>query len=362
MKEDLNGDDERRDLRRELSVFGLSEKEIETYLAVLERGEAKASTISEDAGVSTRYVYSIAERLESRGLVQVNEHAAPTTVRARPPSEAINALSERLNAITPALEDRYAETEPQTAQFETVKSRQTALKRLNAILSGAEAEAFLSVPERVFPGVQAELADAVDRGVFVLLLLSGADAAVDDRRFDGTASVVRRWREDAPFMLIADNRAAIVGDAGLLSGTHADETAVALSQEHVAGSILGTFVSSFWPVAKETYVTEPCPLPATFGAFRHAVLQATLHERAGTDFGATVRTESGLELAGPVTRVRQAITEPTTSDFPVENGLIVETDAGEISVGGRGAFIEDYRAESVTLHPIEPDEGGAEGR
>ncbi|WP_101295509.1 TrmB family transcriptional regulator [Halegenticoccus soli] len=370
-RSDAAGD---RDLRSELGAFGLSEKEIETYLAVLERGEAKASVISEDAGVSKRYVYSIAERLERRGLVRVNEHAAPTTVRARPPREAIAALSQRLEAITPALEERFAETEPQTSQFETVRSRQTALKRLRTMLSEAESEAFLSIPERTYSEIQAELSEAVERGALVLLLVGGADADADERRFDGAASVVRRWTEDAPFMLTVDNRSAIVGDAGLLSGTHADETAVALSQEHIAGSVLGSFISSFWPVATETYVTEPCPLPATFDAFRHAVLQACLHKRAGNDLRVRVETEDGPEIVGRVSRVRQAITEPVTSGFPVENSIVVETDgalgdaepagnagevsddepamaADEVTVGGRGAFIEDYRAESVTLLP-----------
>ncbi|MFW6317985.1 MAG: TrmB family transcriptional regulator sugar-binding domain-containing protein [Halorubrum sp.] len=34
-------------------------------------------------------------------------------------------------------------------------------------------------------------------------------------------------------------------------------------------------------------------------------------------------------------------------DFTLETSFVVETDDGAVSVGGRGSFIEDYRAESV---------------
>ncbi len=339
-------------IRRELSVFGLSEKEIETYLTVLHHGEAKASTIAESADVSQRYVYNIARQLAERGLVQVNEHASPTTVRAHPPGEALRTLSDRLEALTPALEARFDATEPKTSQFQIVKSRQTAIKYIQQTLLSARDEAFVSIPATLFPAVQPELETVVDRGVLVLVLLSGA-GAVDPDAFDGTASVVRRWDEDAPFMLTADNQRAIVGDAGLLSGVHADETAVALSQGHIAGSVLGSFIGSFWPAAEERYVSEPGPLPRTFESFRHVVLEAYRHRHAGDDVVVDVVTEDGLSLTGRVVGVRQSLVEPTTGDFPVENGLAVETGEGRVQVGGEGAFIEDYRAETVTLRTVD---------
>ena len=43
-------------LRAHLRRFGLSEKEVDTYLTLLEHGEATASTIADVAGVSKRYV------------------------------------------------------------------------------------------------------------------------------------------------------------------------------------------------------------------------------------------------------------------------------------------------------------------
>ena len=43
--------------------------------------------------------------------------------------------------------------------------------------------------------------------------------------------------------------------------------------------------------------------------------------------------------------------EPTNNEFPVENSLVVETDDGEVTVGGQGAFVEDVEADLVRIEP-----------
>lgn len=117
--------------------------------------------------------------------------------------------------------------------------------------------------------------------------------------------------------------------------------------------MLGSFIGSFWPVADERYVSEPGPLPQTFESFRHVVLEAYRHRQTGDGVVADVTTEDGVSLTGRVTGVRQSLVEPTTGDFPVENGLLVETDEGSVQIGGEGAFIEEHRAETVTLRPAD---------
>lgn len=349
------------EVRAELATFGLSEKEIQTYLSVLDHGEAEVSEISERADVSKRYAYNVAETLAERGLVRVNDHTTPTTVRARPPAEALDALASRLGALAPALERRFDRSEPQSAHFEEIKARRTALKRLRGILADVENEAFVSLPANVYGRLRSELEAAVERGVLVLLLLGDADGSAETGatgangrdpagRFDGAATVVRRWTENVPFMVVGDNRSAMVGDPDLLTGAHGAETAVALAQPDLAGSVLSTFISGFWPVADEVFVGDPRPLPATYRTLRGAVVQATLHRRNGTALRATVDPESGPTISGPVTDVRQGLVEPRTNDFPVENCLVIDAeDRGVISVGGPGAFVEDYAAESVRL-------------
>lgn len=341
-------------LRDELNVFGFSDTEIDTYLAILEQGETTVRTVAEAADVTQRAVYNIAERLEDRDLVRVNDHASPTTIRALPPEEAIDALSNRLESVTPTLERRFNETEPKTPEIQIIKARETAVKRLRRGIAEAENEVLVAVPGHSYDDIEPELRDAVDRGVLVFLLIGGmADLEVDESRLAETAAVVRSWSERLPFMYAADDEAAMIGHSGILSGTHVDEEAVAVTEDNLAGSIVGLYFGAYWPTASEMHVREPGELPRTFDWFRNSVLEAVLHRREGTDLEAVVRTDEGPEVTGRVSQVRQAFVEPSTNDYTLETSLYIETDDGEVSIGGPGSFIEEYEGDVVTLRPTE---------
>lgn len=49
----------------------------------------------------------------------------------------------------------------------------------------------------------------------------------------------------------------------------------------------------------------------------------------------------------------QGLVQPVTSDFPVEMTVVIETPDGRYSVGGRGAFVEDFEATETELLPDE---------
>jgi HTH-type transcriptional regulator, sugar sensing transcriptional regulator len=343
-------------LRANFAEFGFSTKEIDVYLTLLVHGEATTNTLSKEADVTQQAVYSITDRLEKRGLVRVNDHASPKTITAVPPAQSMTNLSSRIDSMIPALEDRFTKAKPQTPELKIVHSRETAINRLKTALSQVEQEAFIAVPERVYPKIEAELRAAVDRGVLVLLLMQGVDDNTEAAgRFSGAANVVRTWSERSTFIYVIDNstksQTAFIGDTDLLSGPHATGDGVAVSQMHLTSAILGLYYSAYWPVAVESVVTDPDPLPKTFEWFRQAVFQAALHRQCGTDLRADVIADDGTALSGSVTGVRQSFIEPTTSTFPLENSLYLETDKGTVGVGGPGAFLEEYAGASVTLYP-----------
>lgn len=338
------------ELRDELAAFGLSDNEINTYLVLLSRGEATTSAVAEDTDVTQRAVYNIAERLEDRGLIHVNDHASPTTIRPLHPTEAIGNLTERLESITPALADRFNETEPETPEIQIVKSRETALKHLRQALSEATHEVLVAIPEHVFPAVEVELRAAIDRDVLVFLLIGEMDEVdADASRFTGVADAVRYWDESLPFIYAVDDQSAMIGDSSIASGTHADGEVVTVSKSQLTGAVLGMYFSAHWPAATELGITDPDPLPKTYDWFRHATLQAILHHKAGVDLRADIETQDGTSLSGPLTQVNQAFVDPTTNDFTLENSLHIETDNGVVTVGGPGAFLEDYESDTITL-------------
>jgi sugar-specific transcriptional regulator TrmB len=337
-------------IKESLSTIGLSESEIDTYLALLERGEATISTIAEDADVTQQAMYSISDRLEDRGLVRVNDHASPKTIRALPPDEAITNLTSQVESITPLLNERFNETEPQTPEIQMVQSKETVLRRLKSAISEAQHEAIVSVPESVYPEIKSELEGAVNREALVLLLLGNVDSieGVEDQ-FDGIADVVHAWDENVPFQYVIDDRLAMAGSAEVFSGSHADGDAVEVSRSRLTGTVLGTYLGTYWPASTELFVTDPYELPRTFDWFRQAALHARLHEMNEVKLWAEVETTEGGVISGTVSQVRQGMIEPPTNEFFVETSLVIETDDGRVTVGGPGSFIEDFEAHSVTL-------------
>ena len=334
-----------------LRRFGLSEKEVDTYLTLLEHGEAKASTVADAAGVSKRYVYSVSESLANRGFVEVNDHVVPTTIRANPPEEVIGRLREDVESIRPGLEERFSRVDERAEQFEVIKSRVTVIKRVRSLVADAETGLTLSIPEDHLSEIRAELTAAVDRGVFVLLIVSDVDEIPD---VEGVASVTRSWAEAMPTLLTVDSAAGVVAPPELLRRSNTDRQAIVFAQEQLAPVIVGSFLGNYWPAATEVATAPPHDLPFETANFRAAVLQATLHLRDEVPLRATVggrftADDTPVELDGAVVDVKQGMVEPVHNEFPVQHSLVVESDDRTVTVGGPGAFVEDVEADLVRL-------------
>lgn len=341
-------------LEDRLARLGLSEKEVETYLSILRNGAAKASEIADDTGVSKRYVYSISESLEDRGFVDVDDHVVPTTIRARPPSEVIETLSAQLKEMEPALDSRFAATDHDPQEFDVIKSRATVVKRISEYIANADSEVMLSVPEPYLPEVTDELAAAVSRGVLVLLVVSDATEPELDG-VDRWASVARTWNQPMPIMLTVDAEFGLVSPAEMVVRTNSDQRAIAFVQRQLVPVLSGSFLGNYWPMATEAFVAEPAELPATFYNFRHAVFEATLRLRAGDSVHVSapvtpVHPDAERDaIEGRIVETRQGLVEPQTNTYPIEHSLVVDVGEETVTVGGKGTFIEDYEAETVTL-------------
>jgi sugar-specific transcriptional regulator TrmB len=343
-------------LTHRLERLGLSEKEIDTYLSILDHGEAKASTIADDAGVSKRYVYSVSDQLQDRGFVEVNDHAVPTLIRANPPEEVVERLSTELRSLGPDLAARWNRVTEERREFEIIKAQPTVVKRIQQFLESAEDEVTLSVPAKVFPDIEPALRETVDRNVLVFLLLTG-DPAATANVIEETppASVVRVWTERAPVLFTVDTQLGLFAPYELLARSNTGQQAVAIAQEQLVPILTGSFFGNYWPVADEAYVADPEPLPTAYQSFRHAVFAATRYQNQSEPITATVDAlpvhddGDARELTGRVVDVRQSLVDPPNSTFAVENALVLDVDGDRVRIGGSGAFLEDYEARAVTL-------------
>jgi len=347
-------------LRDHLGTFGLSAKEIDAYLAILRAGEATTGEVSRAADISQGYVYEIAEALVDRDLVTVDETVSPTVLRARPPEEALGALSSRLEELRDSVETLYTAPADDGAAVEVVHSRATVRKLIERYLADATEEAFLVLPAPEIAHLEDALAAARQRGVFVYLLAVAPLSAAEALDWSACADVVRTWDAAPPVTVLVDERRGVFGPHRLLSGRHGDAYALAFSQREVAGGFLGNAVANFWPMGTERAVTDPDPLPATYDHLRTAATNAALHRAAGRDLLADVTlvdidsdTEERHERV-PVVGVRQNLVGEPTNDFPMENSLVFARPEGRVAAGnvggGIGPFYEGYGARSVTLY------------
>ncbi|MBX0296026.1 TrmB family transcriptional regulator sugar-binding domain-containing protein [Haloarcula nitratireducens] len=347
-------------LRDHLEAFGLSEKEVEAYLAVLRAGEATTSEVSRAADVSQGYVYELAGALTERGLVTIDETASPTVLRARPPEEAMGSFASRLEEVRESVEALYTEPAAETGTVEVVHSRPTVRKRAERYLREAEQEAFLVLPAPEVTRLRDALAAARERGVFVYVL-AVAPLTEDalDRDWAACADVVRTWDATPPAFVLADETTGLIGSHGILSGRHGEEYAVAFAQREIASGLLGNTVANFWPMGEDCYVADPDPLPTTYDHLRTAATNAALHRAAGRDLLAdvTLRDLDDEEVRYervPVVAVRQNLVGDPNNDFPFENNIVFETPDGRVAAGNAGGgispFYEGYGATVVTLY------------
>ncbi|WP_276271029.1 TrmB family transcriptional regulator [Haloarcula litorea] len=351
-------------ITRLLQQYGFSEAAAETYLSVVERGSATVSTVAEAAGISTSYVYDVCDELEADGFVAVEDHRTPTVLRAVPPERAFESLRSDIDSLESAVSERYQRAEDDEEALEVVKSRPTIVKRLRSYIEAAESEVVLQLPARRLPDVADALRAARERGVLVLLSLCDENAVDPDAalsvetRLDSIASVVRLARPGMPSLLSVDQRRGFICPATMLGWDHDETRAITFTQSDVAAVLVGSYLGNYWPLGTELVVSRPPDLPRTFEMLRPVVLATTLYLRAGRSLGIEcyVREigtdESFRTRRGEVVGVRQNLVSPSNSDFGFENSVRVDFGDGTVSVGGYGAFLEDYEAKQVTLRPL----------
>lgn len=334
-----------------LRKLGFTDKEIATYRALLSEGEATASSIAEEAGVSRRHVYTIAERLNGIGFVEINDFLNPTILRPAPPETAAGQLYSIVEELETDIKDRYGVPSAGDDELDVLQSRATMMDRMRSFIGNADTQIALMAPRSVVEEFTEDLAAAVDRGVLVFVIVFSVEG--DAVPFDAEVAHAIRVRpnEDLVHMSV-DERYGIIGPTSVLTQPGTSRHAIVFSWPY-AHTVLSTFREQ-WPLAEEVYVRDPDDLPATYQSFYLAVVQAVLHAQEDEPLSATIeaRPVGGgrpEELKGEVVEIRQPFVDPGTSEA-TEIALTIQTEDGRtVTIGGKGAYLEDYEALSTTL-------------
>ncbi|WP_423750748.1 HTH-type sugar sensing transcriptional regulator TrmB [Salinirarus marinus] len=339
-------DDLRSTLERVGSRFDLGEYEIDAYLAVLHHGELSASEIADRTDVPQPRVYDTVRSLAERGLVELRE-SRPMKVVALDPEVAFDDVQSSLDALVDELERRYTAPSREAEAAALVKSRATILRYLEDVIEAADYELALSLTPDLLRRFRAPLADAVDSGVSVELLLTPARRAPDPEEFDyrDVATAVRARRGiTTPVLAVADGRYSVYATQDALR-EDVERYGVIFNRSALGFLVSGFFGTVLWTTADTLVSATPEPsFPRRYASIRRAVKD--VHELGG-DFYASVvgrDVETGAEVVveGQIVDVNYDASEQVAN-------LTVDTDDGPVDVGGRVAALEDVEGREFLL-------------
>ncbi len=342
-------DELRTTMERVGERFNLGEYEIDAYLAVLEHGELTASEIAAETDIPQPRVYDTVRSLSDRGLVELRE-SRPMKIVAVDPDDAFGDIRSSLAEMVDELEARYTAPARDTEAVSLVKSRSTILRYLEEIIQEAEYELALSLTPDLLRRFREPLAERVEAGVSVELLVTPLSRAPSPEEFDyPSVSTEARARRGitTPVIAVADGEYSIYATQDALRDDR-DRYGVIFNRSALGFLVSGFYGTVLWTTAETiTADGEGRPFPRTYASIRRAVKD--VHELGG-DFRAEVRgreVETGNEthIEGKVVGHEFDASEQVAS-------FSVETDDGEVSVGGLVAALEDVEAQEIILDRV----------
>ncbi len=341
-------DDLQHTLERVGERLTLGEYEIEAYLAVLEHGELTASEVSEVTGVPQPRVYDTARSLADRGLVELRE-SRPMTVVAVDPEEAFGDVESSLVDLVASLSARYTAPARDTEAVTLVKSRATVLRHVREVIESAEYELLVSLTPDLLRRFHEPLAEAVERGASVELVVAPADRApaVETFDYDAVSTTARARRGiTTPVVAVADGTYSVYTTQDALR-EELDRYGVIFDRSALGFLVSGFFGTVIWTTADPLARSEtPVAFPRTYATIRRAVKDLDAYDgdvRARVE-GRDVETGTPTVAEGPVTSVQYDPNEEVAS-------FVVDGADGLVTVGGRVAALEDVEAHEIRIEP-----------
>ncbi|TQQ83020.1 TrmB family transcriptional regulator [Halonotius terrestris] len=331
--------------------FNLGEYEIDAYLAVLEHGELTASEIADRTDIPQPRVYDTVRSLSDRSLVELRE-SRPMQVVAVDPEDSFGDLQTSFTEMVDELAARYTAPARDTEAVSLVKSRSTIIRHITEAIESAEFELVLSLTPELLERFTDELSEQIDNGVSIELLVTPASQAPDPERFDyQSVATTARAREGitTPVLAVADGEYSIYATQDALRDDR-DRYGVIFSRSALGFLVAGFFGTVLWTTAETlSTTTEERPFPRRYASIRRAVKDI---RELGGEFYATVEgreTDTGepVVIEGRVADVEFREDEQVAS-------LIVETDSGQVTVGGLVAAYEAVEGQAIHIGRVSP--------
>ncbi len=346
-------DDLRTTLEHVGERFNLGEYEIDAYLAVLEHGQLTASEIADRTDIPQPRVYDTVRSLSDRSLVELRE-SRPMQIVAVNPEDSFDDLQSSFTKMVDELAARYTAPARDTEAVSLVKSRSTILRYLEETIENAEFELALSLTPDLLERFADDLRAQINAGVSIELLVTPAGQAPDPDEFEylsvSTTARVRRGIT-TPVLAVADGEYSVYATQDALRDDR-DRYGVIFSRSALGFLVSGFFGTVLWTTA-ETVATnaKERPFPRRYASIRRAVKDI---RELGGDFFATVEGRY-IETGEPAV-IQGKVVDVTFQDSEEVASLIVETETGDVAVGGLVAALETLEGQEIHIGRESPPE------
>lgn len=352
------------ELLDELQEVGLTKYESSAYVAAVSLGSATPNELSDASDVPQGRIYDVIEDLRDRGLVEVQERSGGKEIHAPPPEVVldqfrkrhIDSFTDRVDTISAGLEEFHDHEQAAEGFVTMVSLDESAVRHIRRAIEDAEWWLTMALPVDLYDSVADSIADAIDRGVTVRLIIDGDEARSADPRPgrigptlpDGAAV---RHRPSLDTFAFADRT------YGIFNSKHpqAESQPYIITQERNLVLLFQSYAEQVWTGSKT--LQSGSGLPKRYLDPWRAIVELREGLDAGTSYVAEVEgretyTRTPDRWMGEV--VDYEISGPVGTDFeavsPTTAALTVDTAAGERTVGGWKATMEDIAVDGLQIH------------
>jgi sugar-specific transcriptional regulator TrmB len=357
------------DLKTGLSEAGLTEYQINAYVALLELGSSAATDIAKQADIPRTRIYDVLDDLEQEGYIETFEQDS-LHARAREPTDVFEQLQQRaqtLQQTAKEIRNRWHQAGIGGHRVSFVKRFETVFERATEAIGSAEYHIRLSVSPDQFQRLRPALMSAFERGVVINISFNTppdrSDMLPDDDAFTGVVTEGRHRDLPAPFLLIVDRELSCYA-----VNRPADQFGAIFEDDELSYVFRWYFIAALWESWPTVFSARSTTLPVEYVDIRECIHDVAPLIKEGARLKATVEgMTTGMRnkqtLEGTVVDAVFAGRQPDDSNtialsqLAGRAALILETGDEEISVGGWGAVVEDFEAQRIRLESILTDDG-----
>lgn len=339
-----------------LRDLGLTGSEARVYVALVARGVSSATDIARDARVPHPRIYDIMASLAAKGLVEI-QTGKRRKYKAIEPDVAfkriLNRFTEKGELITRHLSKIY-NRRGEIPSIWMLKGRNNIIDEISEISYKAENELLLAIPANLLGTLREHLKKVKRKGVVTSLVIypNGKERQIDIKI--AKYADVRVREPPGSVLALADfNDCLICSHKTLTSQLPLDEGHALVVGDLELLQILGYFFyHSLWhparSIIKDVLMKK---YPKNFVNMWKAIEEVDMLMEKGYKVKALIKGKNVIDHTP--TEFEGLIIETRNINGRVFSVIVEKPDGTKITVGGRGASIEDVEATTITLMPLE---------